>query len=257
MTPLILPCGDQALTVQLSDTIDAGVNARIIALAAALRGAGVAGVTEVVPTYRSLLVRYDPERIRGRALEARLRALHDGLAEGAAPGRLWRVPVVYGGEVGQDLAALAAMKGLTEAEVVALHAGAAYRVYMIGFAPGFAYLGGLPEVLHTPRLPAPRQLIPEGAIGIGGRQANINSVAGPSGWRFLGWTPVRLFEPRRDPPFLLEAGDEVRFTPISAEEGAALGARAAAGDPLITPEACDASTAPEARHAPTRPEGTA
>lgn len=235
--PRILPCGDQALSFELSDAIDDGVNARVIALAAALRVEAPAGVTEVVPTYRALLVRYDPERIRGAALEARLLALHAGLGTAPASGRHWRVPVVYGGAVGQDLAELAAMKGLSEAEVIACHAGADYRVHMIGFAPGFAYLGGLPEVLHTPRLPSPRQMVPQGAIGIGGRQANINSVAGPSGWRFLGWTPVRLFEPRRDPPFLLEAGDHVRFVPVSTEDGAALDARAAQGDPLIAPEA--------------------
>ena len=129
------------------------------------------------------------------------------------------------------------MKGLSPQEVIALHSGAEYRIYMIGFAPGFAYLGGLPEILHTPRLPKPRQNIPAGAIGIGGQQGNINSVAGPSGWRFIGWTPVRSFDPARPEPFLFRAGDRIRFRPIDAEESRDLLARAANGDTIIVPEA--------------------
>lgn len=237
MTPTLHPSGDSALCLQLGETIDAGVNARVIALGAALTADPVLGVTEVVPTYRSLLVRYDPEIIRGAALEAVLCARYAALDGAAALGRLWRVPVVYGGAVGQDLDEMAAQKGLTREALIALHSGAEYRVYMIGFAPGFAYLGGLPEVLHTPRLAKPRQLIPAGAIGIGGQQASINSVAGPSGWRYIGWTPVRVFDPNRSPPFLLEAGDRVRFVPVDPDGGAALAERAAVGDALIAPEA--------------------
>lgn len=237
MTPTLHPSGDSALCLQLGETIDAGVNARVIALGAALTADPVLGVTEVVPTYRSLLVRYDPEIIRGAALEAVLCARYAALDGAAALGRLWRVPVVYGGAVGQDLDEMAAQKGLTREALIALHSGAEYRVYMIGFAPGFAYLGGLPEVLHTPRLAKPRQLIPAGAIGIGGQQASINSVAGPSGWRYIGWTPVRVFDPNRSPPFLLEAGDRVRFVPVDPDAGAALAERAAVGDALIAPEA--------------------
>lgn len=237
MTPTLHPSGDSALCLQLGETIDAGVNARVIALGAALTADPVLGVTEVVPTYRSLLVRYDPEIIRGAALEAVLCARYTALDGAAALGRLWRVPVVYGGAVGQDLDEMAAQKGLTREALIALHSGAEYRVYMIGFAPGFAYLGGLPEVLHTPRLAKPRQLIPAGAIGIGGQQASINSVAGPSGWRYIGWTPVRVFDPNRSPPFLLEAGDRVRFVPVDPDAGAALAERAAVGDALIAPEA--------------------
>lgn len=236
VTPTILSCGEQALVFQLGESIDAGVNARLVALAAALAEDPLPGVVEVVPTYRSLLVRYDPETVRGRELGEQLRARFGGLGERPAAGRLWRVPVLYGGAVGLDLEALAEAKGLTVAEVVALHSGADYRIYMIGFAPGFAYLGGLPEVLHTPRLATPRQRVEAGAIGIGGRQASVNSVPGPSGWRYIGWTPVRLFDPTRTAPFLLRAGDLVRFVPIGAGEAEALAGRAATGDPLIRPE---------------------
>ncbi len=239
-TPRLLPSGEQALTFQISEAVDEGANRRIIALAHALDRAvasgEIHGVTERVPTYRSLLVRYEPESLRGAALGEALQSLWAGLEPGEETGRLWRVPVHYGGPAALDLDSLAAEKGMSTDELIALHSGAEYRVYMIGFAPGFAYLGGLPEILHSPRLPQPRQLIPAGAIGIGGKQGNINSVAGPSGWRFLGATPVRLFDPRRAQPFLLEAGDRVRFEPVDAAAFDRLAAEAGAGSPLIAPE---------------------
>lgn len=236
MTPTILPCGDCALILQIGETVDAEANARIIALAAELEERALAGIWEIVPTYRSLLVRYDPEEVRGAELERQLLEAFEHPARTGAEGRLWTVPCLYGGAVGQDLDELSAMKGLSPDEVVALHSGAEYRIYMIGFAPGFAYLGGLPETLHTPRLLKPRQNIPAGAIGIGGQQGNINSVAGPSGWRFIGWTPVRSFDPARAEPFLFRAGDRLRFRPISTDEADALSARAEAGEPIIAPE---------------------
>ncbi|WP_045393511.1 5-oxoprolinase subunit PxpB [Falsirhodobacter sp. alg1] len=232
----ILPCGDQALSFQISDRIDPDVNARIIALAAALGAAAIAGVTEYVPTYRALLVRYDPEVLRGAELARHLRRLYASLQPDRAPARLWRIPVWYGGPAALDLADLAAEKGMTAEALAALHSASDFRVFMIGFAPGFAYLGGLPEALHTPRLEIPRQMVPAGAIGIGGQQASINSVAGPSGWRFIGSTPVRLFDPARNPAFLLTAGDAVRFTPVDAATYDRLTARAATGDPLVAPE---------------------
>jgi len=235
--PRILPCGDSALSFQISEHVDEAANARIIALAEALDRAGISGVTDRVPTYRSLLVCYDPERLRGAALARHLLALYADLDMTAGGARLWRVPAVYGGPIGMDREALAAEKGMGPEELAAAHMGAEYRVYMIGFAPGFAYLGGLPERLHTPRLTVPRQLIPAGALGIGGQQANINSVAGPSGWRFLGATPVRLFDPARPEPFLLRAGDRVRFEPVTPAEFDRLATLAAAGSPLIEPEA--------------------
>jgi KipI family sensor histidine kinase inhibitor len=223
MIPTLLPAGDRAVLFELGSTIDADTNARIIALAARLEAVQWAGVTEIVPTYRSLLVCYDPMALRGAELETRLLALWQGLTATAAPaGRLWRVPCLYGGEVGQDLETLASLKGLTPDEVIALHSGAEYRVYMIGFAPGFAYLGGLPERLHTPRLPVPRQSIPAGAIGIGGQQGSISSVAGPSGWRFVGWTPWNIFDAAAANPVLLRAGDRVRFEAVTPTQAQAI-----------------------------------
>ncbi|MEO3997947.1 5-oxoprolinase subunit PxpB [Mesorhizobium sp. CAU 1732] len=236
MNPTILPCGDSALVLQIGETIDADANARIIALNAELEARAIPGVEEIVPTYRSLLVRYDPEIVRGADLEVLLLDAFAHQADTRDAGRLWTVPCLYGGEVGQDLDELAAMKKLTTQEVIALHSGAEYRIYMIGFAPGFAYLGGLPDILHTPRLLKPRQNIPAGAIGIGGQQGNINSVGGPSGWRFLGWTPLRTFDPARAEPFLFRAGDRVRFRAIGADEAQELAARSSAGETIIQPE---------------------
>jgi KipI family sensor histidine kinase inhibitor len=229
MTPTFLPAGDQALVLQLGETIDPDTNARLIALAALVEAEAWPGVREIVPTYRSLLIAYDPEQLRGSELEARLRRLWDLPGHARAEGRLWHVPCLYGGEVGQDLEELAEMKGMTPEALIAMHAGALYRVYMIGFAPGFAYLGGLPEPLHTPRLPVPRQNIPAGAVGIGGQQASINSVAGPSGWRFIGWTPWQSFDPGRPEPFLFRAGDRIRFRPVEAAEAREIAAEVAAG----------------------------
>ncbi len=231
-----LPCGDCAVSIQLGDTVDAEVNASVYALADAVEAAQIDGIVELVPSYRALLIRYDPARIRGADLETRIAGLRLAARAGATRARRWTIPVVYGGEAGQDLDAIAQDKGMTAAEVVALHASAEYRVFMIGFTPGFAYLGGLPERLHTPRLQKPRQLVPAGSIGIGGQQASINSVAGPSGWRFIGQTPLLTFDPGRAAPFLLSGGDRVRFRPVSAEEGAEIAARVATGEIVTGPE---------------------
>lgn len=228
--PRILACGDSALSVELSDTIDEGVNARVIALADNLVDDPIAGVEEVVPTYRALLIHYDPAALRGGDLAKSLSSRMEDLSSAQVRGRHFEVPVVYGGAAGLDLDDLADMKGMSTQALIALHAGADYRVHMIGFAPGFAYLGGLPNPLHTPRLTMPRQRVEAGSIGIGGQQASVNSVAGPSGWRFIGRTPLRLFDPARAQPCLLRAGDRVRFRPVEPDEGAALERAVAMGE---------------------------
>jgi KipI family sensor histidine kinase inhibitor len=235
--PRIVPCGDNALAVELSDQIDEATNARIVALAAALNANPIAGIVETVPTYRSLLVVYDPTLIRARALAPLLLERVQSVRSSDGHKRRLVVPVLYGGAVGLDLEELARSKRMSVEQLISIHANAQYRVYMIGFAPGFAYLGGLPEVLHTPRRAVPRQRIEASAIGLGGRQASINSVPGPSGWHFFGRTPLRLFDPSRSQPFLLQAGDEVRFRPIGADEAAELDAAAAAGNLAIDWEA--------------------
>lgn len=218
--------GDGALSFQLGEQIDPALNARLIAFAARIAAEHWPGVHEIVPTYRAVSLCYDPALIRGAALEARLRALWERPAPPAPTGRLWEVPCLYGHSVGADLAALAELHAMPPDELVARHAAAEYRVFMIGFAPGFAYLGGLPERLHTPRLAVPRQHIAAGAVGIGGQQSCITSVPGPSGWRFIGWVPWRSFDPGRAEPCLFRAGDRLRFRPVSEAEAQAIAAGA-------------------------------
>ncbi|QDL91164.1 5-oxoprolinase subunit PxpB [Paroceanicella profunda] len=236
MTPRILAAGDQALTVELSCEVDEAVNARVIALARSLADDPIPGVEETVPTYRSLLVLYDPGAVRGAALGPALLARLETLDVRPGAARLWRVPVEYGGETGLDLEEMARMKEMSPDELIALHGSAEYRVHMIGFAPGFTYLGGLPERLHTPRRATPRQVVAASSIGIGGKQASVNSVAGPSGWRFLGRTPLVPFDPAREEPFLFRAGDRIRFHPVTSAEAARLDAALARGETPVTPE---------------------
>lgn len=234
--PRIVPVGDTAILVELGETIDPGINAAVLALDRRIRAMAIDGVIELVPTYRSLLVHYDPDRVDGRVLLARLAAIEVDPGEPAPAGRLWTVPVTYGGEFGIDLEAVARRHGLSVDDVVRLHTAPTYRVYMVGFVPGFTYLGGLDPRLHTPRLEDPRPRTPAGSVSIGGIQAGIASVEIPSGWHLLGRTPVRTFDPERTPPLLLEPGDRVRFVPIDPATFAELDRRAASHDPLIAPE---------------------
>jgi KipI family sensor histidine kinase inhibitor len=228
--PRFLQAGDRALTVEIANAIDPEVSDRVAAIDRAIAAAGIEGVVETIPTYRSLLVVYDPARIRARALVDRLGEVIPRAASAPAGRRRWHFPVCYGGDHGVDLDFVAGAHEITPEEVVTLHSGAEYRVYMIGFAPGFSYLGGLPEGLRTPRRENPRTLTPANSISIGGVQAAIFSIPMPSGWHLLGRTPARPFDPRREQPFLLKTGDHVRFRPIDADEFARLEALAEAGE---------------------------
>lgn len=223
----ILPCGDAALTVEFGDVIDPDVNARVLELGRAAEG--VEGLIETVPTYRSLLVHYDPERVGFAEMGGALTRLAHGLHGTVAPGRTWNVPVAYGGPHGIDLEATAATHGLTADELIARHTAPTYRVYMLGFLPGFAYLGGLDPTIATPRRVSPRLKTPAGTISIGGIQALVGSLEAPSGWHLLGRTPMRNFMPSRDPAVILEPGDAVRFQPIDPGEFERLDREAEAG----------------------------
>jgi KipI family sensor histidine kinase inhibitor len=230
--PKILPCGDAAISVEFGEAIDPDLNTRVLALNAALAERAVPGVIETVPTYRSLLVQFDPLATDLDALAAAIMAAARDPAASHRTVRRWRVPVVYGGDFGIDLETLAAHHGMTPDEVVRRHIGAVYRVYMIGFMPGFAYLGGLDPALATPRRLEPRLETPAQSVSVGGAQAAISSVAAPSGWHLLGRTPARAFMTGRDPVFLYEAGDEVVFEPVPASRWDALDAAAGRGDPV-------------------------
>lgn len=228
--PHIKPCGDAALVIEYGDTVDAALNRRVLALDAYLTRHPVAGISETVPTYRSLLVHYDPIRLDYADLSAALLEAAAMSGSDSATGTRWRIPVVYGGEYGVDLAAIAARHHMSETEVIRRHSAGIYRVYMLGFMPGFAYLGGLDPALATPRRDDPRLETPAGTISIGGVQAGVQCLAAPSGWHLLGRTPVRTYQPGREPMFLVEPGDEVMFEPIAADLFAGLEARAAAGE---------------------------
>jgi len=230
VSPRIRMCGDAALAVEFGQTIDPAVNRRVLALDRNLADAAIAGVVESVPTYRSLLVHYDPVQIGFAELSERLLTLAQLPVPPESSIRRWRVPVVYGGDYGVDLEDVARAHQLSTADVIARHCGSDYRVAMIGFTPGFAYLSGLDPSIATPRRESPRTQTPAGTISIGGAQACVQCLAGPSGWHLLGRTPVRTFHPHRDPVFLMEPGDAVSFHPIDANEFAALERAAERGD---------------------------
>jgi KipI family sensor histidine kinase inhibitor len=227
--PRIVRCGDRAIAIEFSDQVSEAANLKVLSLDASMAAIPLAGVLETIPTYRSLTVIYDPRQVRGAPLGEELleRATQGGIERNV--GRLLEFPALYGGEHQADLDELARLKNMTVSDVIATHSSAEYRVYMIGFAPGFAYLGGLPDILHTPRLAVPRQRIEAGAIGIGGRQSSINSVPGPSGWRYLARTPFKLFDPSRAEPFLLKAGDRIKFRSVDTDEARELDRQVAAG----------------------------
>ena len=212
--PRLLPSGDSAVTVEFSRTIDDAANQRVLALDRALTMAGIEGVTEAVPTYRSLMVHYDPGRIGFDALGEKLLALASQPQPPMAKARRWRIPVTYGGEHGIDLEEVAKALSTTPDDIVARHVAGDYRVAMIGFTPGWSYLSGLEHSLHMSRRQNPRLLTPAGTISIGGIQTGIQCLAGPSGWHLLGRTAVRTYQLHRNPTFLTEPGDRVTFFAI-------------------------------------------
>jgi len=228
--PRLLPSGDSAIAVEFARAIDDIANQRVLALDKAMAASPIPGVTETVPTYRSLLVHYDPDRIDFEALGAKLAALAQLPIPPAGKARRWRVPVAYGGENGIDLEDVAKSLNITPDEVVARHAGGDYRVAMIGFTPGWSYLSGLDKSLHMPRRLNPRVFTPAGTISIGGVQAGIQCLAAPSGWHLLGRTAVRTFQLHRDPVFLTEPGDRVTFYQVDARTFAEQERAAEAGE---------------------------
>lgn len=215
----IVPAGDAACTVEFAERIDPLVNLQAIALAGAVRAAAVAGVRDVVPTYRSVTVYFDPLRTEYQHLVARLET------EAQRPGGTAttdrhpvRIPVCYGGEFGPDLSEVAAFGHIAEDEVIRLHASKPYRVFMLGFVPGFAYLGLVDDQIAAPRRRMPRVRVPRGSVGIAGAQTGVYPVETPGGWQLVGRTPVKPFDPSRREPFLMQPGDTVQFYPIDRAE---------------------------------------
>ncbi|MFB3853069.1 MAG: 5-oxoprolinase subunit PxpB [Vicinamibacterales bacterium] len=214
-SPLFHPAGDSAIQVEVGDGISIEVNRYVHALDAALRKTGTCGIADIVPAYRSLLVAFDPLVIASSEVKAIVAATWLELKDsGDAAARLVRVPACYGGEFGPDLEFVAAHAGITSREVIEIHSAGIYTVYMMGFSPGFAYLGGLSPRIRTPRLETPRTEIPAGSIGIAQDQTGIYPVASPGGWRLIGRTPITLFNPGTVPPTAVEPGDSMQFVPV-------------------------------------------
>lgn len=211
--------GDRALTMEFGTCIDVEISRQVLTVEHSLERERVPGVLETVPSYSSLLVCYDPLQVSYdalcRILKKRLREDVDG---NETEYRVWEIPCCYGLYFGRDLDRVAEHAGLRSEEVVERHCGVEYRIYMLGFLPGFVYLGGLDRKLQTPRLSIPRARIPRGSVGIGGSQTGIYPLPSPGGWNLIGCTPVELYDPESDEPVLCRAGDHIRFLSISNRE---------------------------------------
>jgi inhibitor of KinA len=211
--------GDRGLLLEFGDEISLDVNEKVRRMALAIQGKAIEGIIGTVPTYRSLLIIYNPLILSIGELKERLGGIEEGLQKTPFPEpKLTRIPVVYGGPYGPDLDDVARYHWITPEEVVRLHCSKPYLIYMIGFMPGFPYMGELPEALATPRLKTPRLSVPAGSVAIAQRQTGIYSMESPGGWQILGRTPVRLFDPEKESPVLLQMGDLVQFYPISEME---------------------------------------
>ena len=218
----IAPLGDSALVIEFGNAVDARISARARVAAQRLMQARLPGVSDVVPTFTTVALHYRPEAF-GDAPYAQLRQrvealLAGGLIAGDAVARVVEVPVCYGGEFGPDLQDVATRCGLEVEEVIALHAASPHVVHMLGFAPGFAYLGGLDARLNLPRRATPRTAVPVGSVAIARDQSAVYPLETPGGWNLIGRTPLRMFRPEQEPPCLLQPGDSVRFVPITPEQ---------------------------------------
>ena len=211
--------GDTSLSVEFGDVINEAINHDIRAYKIALEKAGIPGIVETVPTYRSLMVHYDPSVIPYAQIRMKLEQLLDEMGEiEIPPSPVLEIPVLYGGEMGPDLPFVAEHAGISEEEVVKIHSSAEYLIYMLGFTPGFTYLGGMSEKIAAPRLKAPRVKIPAGSVGIAGTQTGVYPIDSPGGWQLIGRTPVKMYDPERETPILPEAGQYIQFFPVTQEE---------------------------------------
>ncbi len=215
----ILTAGDSSLLVEFGNEISPEINRKIAAAVQLLREQHIEGIVDMIPTYCSLLINYDPRVLSYEEISERVRGVVKMETwAGSQKKKIFEIPVCYGGEYGPDIANIAQHAGLSEEEVIQIHSSRDYLIYMLGFLPGFTYLGGLDERIHTPRLANPRLKISAGSVGIGGSQTGIYPLDSPGGWQLMGMTPVKTYDPNREVPILVEAGDYIRFVPISEAE---------------------------------------
>jgi inhibitor of KinA len=217
--PFFRIAGDRGLLMEYGDAIDPEINLKVRAMAAAMAREAPIGVFEFIPTYRSIIIVYDPSQTDAAKLKEALLVLEERLPNTEIPPpETVEIPVCYGGNLGPDIGFVAKTHNLSVDDVIRIHSEPEYQIYMIGFTPGFPFLGGLPEVLHTPRLETPRKLVPAGSVAIANAQTGIYSIDSPGGWQLIGRTPIKLFDPGKASPFLLKAGDRLKFKPVSAEK---------------------------------------
>lgn len=215
----IMTAGDSSILIQFGNAIDPDINAKIAATVQLMKEQHIEGVVDIIPAFCSLLINYDPRVISYDEMKTRMeKILSVEIAAGARKKKVYEIPVCYGGEFGPDLSTIAEHAGLSEQEVINIHSSTDYLIYMLGFLPGFTYLGGLDERIHTPRLANPRIRIPAGSVGIGGSQTGIYPMDSPGGWQLMGMTPVKTYDPDREVPILVEAGDYIRFIPVDRAE---------------------------------------
>ncbi len=229
MTARFLPSGDTALVVEFGDRIDRLSSTRVLNLRALVHAAKLPGLVETIPTFRSLLVRYDPLTTDSASLVSAIERLLDSGGAETIQAKLWRIPACYARSHAPDLEDVAQRTGLSRDEVVRLHSSTRFQIYMIGFVPGFPYMGDLPEPLVLPRRNDPRVRVPPGSIAIATSLTSIYPLESPGGWHLIGATPVRLFDLRWSRPALLSPGDVVEFEPIAAREFDVIHAAVAAG----------------------------
>ena len=239
--------GDTSLCAEFGNEISEKINTEIRAFNILLNKSGIRGIVETVPTYRSLMIHYDPEIISYRALMSRLKGLTKQLDSAELPpSEVLEIPVLYGGEMGPDLDFVAEHAGISKEEVVKIHTSVPYLIYMLGFTPGFTYLGGMSDKIETPRLKQPLVKIPAGSVGIAGKQTGVYPIDSPGGWQLIGRTPVRMYDPDRETPILPQAGQYIQFVSIDQAEFDRIAAEEAAGGykcrkyPYVKPEGKEA-----------------
>jgi KipI family sensor histidine kinase inhibitor len=214
-----LPAGDSSVFMEFGNSISPKINARIRNVVKGIETSDIKGVTELLPTYRSIQIMYNPMEIEYDELVGILKELETSIPEGdAGDYRIVEIPTLYGGEYGPDIEFVAEHNKISVEEVIKIHTSTDYLLYMLGFTPGFGYLGGMSEKIATPRLKTPRTKIPAGTAGIAGTQTGIYPIDSPGGWQLIGKTPIKLYDPLGEAPILLRAGDYVRFVNITEEE---------------------------------------
>ncbi|MFD1032771.1 5-oxoprolinase subunit PxpB [Metaplanococcus flavidus] len=220
------PLGDQAIVIEVGTAINEYTQKNILAMSSFLEGNAPQWMTEYIPAFTTISVVYNPLQVTFGEAKTELASLLKTASKiTPPPSRKIEIPVCYGGEYGPDLEFVAQHNGLSTEEVIAIHTGADYTVHMIGFAPGFPYIGGMPEKIAAPRKDSPRVSIPERSVGIAGSQTGIYPISTPGGWQLIGRTPLRLFLPENDIPSLLRAGDKITFHQVSEDEYTALEAK--------------------------------